>query len=63
MDSIEEAFSKDTETLQMYEQFKEIKNIYENSLTAMGWKVQTSIISGNTNTSISSLEIGSTKGY
>lgn len=63
MDSVEKVFTQDIETLKLYKQFKEIENIYENSLIAMGHKAQISIVSGNTNTSVSGLDIKSTKGY
>jgi hypothetical protein len=65
MEVLEKIFSKDSEIHDIFEQFKLIENIYENSLLAMGYKSYNSNISSNTNYfSLPNLKINSSKdGY
>jgi len=62
MEVLDNIFSKDSEIYDIFERFKLIENIYENSLLAMGYKPYNSNISSNTNNfSLSDLKINSSK--
>jgi len=61
MQSLEEIFSKSSEELEIFEKFKAIENIYENSLIAMGLQKQTTIASASTSISMTTAGKYSTK--
>ena len=62
MEVLENIFSKDSELNDIFEQFKLIENIYENSLLAMGYKSYNNSIYSNTNNfSLPNLKINSSK--
>jgi hypothetical protein len=48
MDTLEQIFSKDAEILDVFSQFEAIKNIYDNSLIAMGEKPAYQSVSSST---------------
>jgi len=48
MDILEQIFSKNAETQGVFKQFEAIKNIYDNSLIAMGEKLVNNNVSGST---------------
>jgi hypothetical protein len=63
MDTLERLLSKDTESLDIFKQFKMIENIYDNSLIAMGYKVDNKLIVSSTNAFLSNIQINSDRSF
>lgn len=63
MNGLEQIFSKNSEIHDIFKQFEAIKNIYDNSLIAMGEKYLSGTLSSSTSTYLSqTLIINSNKG-